>query len=72
MSHGEDQDCGETGVFLGPSGVWARLDRLARATLGMDAETFANEYAAGRLARTPIADDLAALLPYAEAPGSAR
>jgi hypothetical protein len=50
---------------MGTSDVWETLDRLARATLHVTATDFVADYASGRFDRTPIARDLAKLIPYA-------
>lgn len=44
------------------------LDRLARATLGVGAAEFADGYPAGKFDRSPIAGDLASILPFAKRP----
>lgn len=57
-----------SGRFIGAEGMWALLDRLSRATLGVDALAFSRGYPAGEFDSSPIARDLASLLPFARPP----
>jgi hypothetical protein len=66
MEHITSDNSQETIALVGATELWDRLDRLARATLGVGAAEFAEGYPLGRFSRTPVATDLAALLPFVE------
>ena len=55
-------------TFCGAEELWIRLDTLAQATLGVSAAEFVEGYPRGRFARMAIANDLAALVPFAASP----
>jgi hypothetical protein len=51
-------------MFAGSHELWERLDAMALAILGVGASEFIEGYRSGRYSRTPIAHDLASLIPF--------
>lgn len=56
----------DSGNFFGAKDVHGMLNTLSIRILGMDADEFREQYLAGRLSSVPIANDLAALLPFSK------
>jgi hypothetical protein len=54
--------------FMDASELWSVLDGLTRKILGVDAATFAQDFARGRFEDTSIARDLGVFLRFAEPP----